>query len=366
MRARLTGLHKATKRLSGGRVAIYAYAFRGGPLVARVEAGSLFAANRLMELELGRAGTAAKIEEARAPLRRTEDKRFVKGLIYAFKASPEWAKMGRSSQVEYSRYLKAFDAEFGDLPVNAFGSERAKTELLEWRDQWADRPRAADYAIQTVGRLFKWARGRGLASARPTDDVERLHEADRSDVIWSDEDIAAIVAKASREVGWAVQLAAETGLRMGDLLELPRSALTAQAIVWKTSKRKRQVVVPLTPSAKALIKAMPVRALTVLTNSRGEPWTPSGFKTMFAKAKAEAGITGLRFHDLRGTAATRLFIAGSPKRDIATIMGWSEAAVDALLTKYVSADAVALDLLSRMNQKRAAQTDDKPTIQSKS
>lgn len=31
----LVGLHKATKRLSDGRVAIYAYAFRGGDMVAR-------------------------------------------------------------------------------------------------------------------------------------------------------------------------------------------------------------------------------------------------------------------------------------------------------------------------------------------
>ena len=84
---------------------------------------------------------------------------------------------------------------------------------------------------------------------------------------------------------------------------------------------------------------------------------------MFRRAKTDAGITGLRFHDLRGTAATRLFLAGSPKRDIATIMGWAEPAVGALLTKYVSGDAVALDLLSRMNQKRAAQTDDKPVSQ---
>jgi integrase len=81
---------------------------------------------------------------------------------------------------------------------------------------------------------------------------------------------------------------------------------------------------------------------------------------MIREARIAAGITGLRLHDLRGTAATRLFLAGSPKRDIATIMGWSEQVVDALLTKYVSGDAVALDLLSRMNQKPAPQTGDKP------
>jgi len=350
-------------------VAVYAYAFRGGPLVARVEAGSLVAANRAMELELGSAGVAAKIQEARAPIRRTDDKRFVSGLIYAFKASPEWAKIAKTSQTEYSRYLKAFSDEFGRMKVSAFESDRAKTALLDWRDQWSDRPRAADYAMQSVGRLFKWARGRGLAQARPTDDVERLYSGNRSDLIWTEDDIKTLLAVASREIGLAVRLAAETGLRMGDLLDLPWGAIGNHGIVWRTAKRGRQVIVPLTPEAHAILKEIETpkkRALVVLTNSRGNQWTVDGFKTMFGKAKATSGLTGLHFHDLRGTAATRLFLAGSPKRDIATIMGWSEAAVDALLTKYVSGDAVALDLLSRMNQKRAAQTDDKPGLQENS
>lgn len=366
MRARLTGLHKATKRLSGGRVAIYAYAFRGGPLVARVEDGSLLAANRAMERALGSPDVATKIQEARAPIRRSDDKRYINGLIYAFKASPEWTKIARTSQAEYSRYLQAFDDEFGRMTVSVFESERAKTALLDWRDQWADRPRAADYAMQSVGRLFKWARGRGLTKARPTEDVERLYAGNRSDVIWTEDDMARLLAVASPEIGLAARLAAETGLRMGDLLMLPWGAIGAHGIVWSTAKRKRQVIVPLTPEAHAILREIATpqkKALVVLTNSRGKPWSTDGFKTMFGKAKAAAGLKGLHFHDLRGTAATRLFLAGSPKRDIATIMGWSEAAVDALLTKYVSGDAVALDLLSRMNQKRAAQTDDKPVLQ---
>lgn len=360
VRARLSGLHKATKRLSGGRVAIYAYAFRGGPLVVRAEGGSLVAANRAMEEALGQPGVSAKIEDARRPIRRTDDKRFVRGLIYAFKASPEWAKIAPSSQAEYTRYLTSFEGEFGEMTVAAFDHPEAKVALLEWRDQWAAKPRAADYAMQSVGRLFKWARGRGMTQARPTEDVERLYNADRSDVIWTASDLEKLLAVASREIGIAVRLAAETGLRMGDLINLPWGAVGDHGIVWRTSKRGRQVVVPLTPEAKAILSTMPKKALVVLTNSRGKPWTRDGFKTMFGKAKAEAGLTGLHFHDLRGTAATRLFIAGSPKRDIAKIMGWAEAAVDALLTKYVSGDAVALDLLSRMNQKPAAQTDDKP------
>jgi len=362
VRARLSGLHKATKRLSGGRVAVYAYAFRGGDLIARAEGGNLAAANLAMERELGKRETLDRLDKARQPVKRTDDKAFVRGLIYAFKASPEWAKLGKSSQTAYAHYLKSFDAEFGDWKVALFDRLESKTDLLDWRDEWADTPRAADYAMQTVGRLFKWSRGRGLTQAKPTEDVPRLHRADRSDIIWSDADIAAFCAKASTELGWAIRLAAETGMRLGDLVSLTWSAIGSEGIVWRTSKKGRQALIPLTPGARTLLGEIPKRSTIVLTNTKKRPWTKDGLKTMILEAKRDAGLTGIRFHDVRGTAATRLYIAGAPKADIALIMGWSEKDVDALLTKYVSGDAVALDLMSRMNQKRAAQTGDKPVL----
>lgn len=360
MRARLVGLHKATKRLSGGRVAIYVYAFRGGPMIAKAEGRTLADANAMMERLLGQAATLDALDRARRPATAPQDRAYVRGLIAAFRASPEWAKLGESSRREYGRYLDSFDAEFGDWRVRLFEKPETKTDLLEWRDEYADRPRAADYAVQSVGRLFAWARGRGLTGARPTEDVPRLYDADRADMIWTDDDLVKVIAKATPEVGHAVRLAAEIGLRTGDLLRLTWGAVGQHGIVRRTNKRGRQAVIPITPSARLVLAGIPRRGPIVLANSSGVPWSLGGFKTMFRRAKIEAGLTDLHFHDLRGTACTRLYIAGSPKRDLATIFGWSEDAVDALLTKYVSGDAVALDLLSRMKHERHLQTDDKP------
>lgn len=299
-------------------------------------------------------------EKARTVIRAWQDRRYVSGLVAAFKASPEWQNLGPSSRREYARYLDSFSAEFGDWRVALFAKPETKVDLVDWRDEYADRPRAADCAMQSVGRLFKWARGRGLTDARPTEDVERLYRSDRADIIWTDDDIAALLKKATPEVGHAVRLVAEIGLRTGDLLRLTWSDVGQHGIVRRTSKRGRQAVIPLTAAARKALAGIPRRAPVVLTNSRGVPWTTGGFKTMFREAKIAAGLQRLHFHDFRGTACTRLFIAGSPKRDLATIFGWSEETVDALLTKYVSGDAVALDLLSRMKQEPETQTGDKP------
>lgn len=362
MRARLTGLHKATKRLAGGRVAVYAYAFRGGPLVARADAGSLEEANRRLERELGTRKTLDAIESARRPIRTSESRAYIRGLILAFKASPEWTKLGKSSQTAYAYYLKDFEAEFGDWKVSLFERPETKVDLIDWRDEWADTPRAADYALQSVGRLFKWARGRGLSAARPTDDVERLHDSDRSDIIWTEADLSAILAECSREVGWAIRLAAETGLRLGDVCRLTWAAIGSEGTVWKTGKRGRQALVPHTPAMRALLKEVPKRSPIFLTNTRGKPWTVDGLKTMIRDAKREAGIKGKHFHDLRGTAITRVYLVLPDPDALARIYGWDRESVDVLLAKYVNGDQVALDLLARMNQKPAPQTGHKPGL----
>lgn len=69
----------------------------------------------------------------------------------------------------------------------------------------------------------------------------------------------------------------------------------------------------------------------ILLNSNGQPWTESGFRASWRKACIAAGITDLTFHDLRGTAVTRLARAGCTVPEIATITGHSLRDVGAIL-----------------------------------
>jgi len=59
----------------------------------------------------------------------------------------------------------------------------------------------------------------------------------------------------------------------------------------------------------------------ILTNARGIAWTADGFRTSWGKARKAANITGVTFHDLRGTAVTRLALAGCSVPEIASITG---------------------------------------------
>ena len=85
----------------------------------------------------------------------------------------------------------------------------------------------------------------------------------------------------------------------------------------------QRVVIPVGAPLKAALDATPKRSPIILTNSDGKPWTPDGFRASWGKACKPAGVVGVTFHDLRGTAVTRLALAGCTEAEIATITGHS-------------------------------------------
>lgn len=82
---------------------------------------------------------------------------------------------------------------------------------------------------------------------------------------------------------------------------------------------------------KAVLDAEPRRAVTILTTQAGLTWTPDGFGASWRKAARKAGINGLTFHDLRGTAVPRVALAVCTVPEIATITGHSIRDVQSIL-----------------------------------
>ena len=56
-------------------------------------------------------------------------------------------------------------------------------------------------------------------------------------------------------------------------------------------------------------------------NKKGLPWTADGFRSSWRKACKAVGIVGVTFNDLRGTAVTRLALAGCTEAEIIAITG---------------------------------------------
>ena len=75
-------------------------------------------------------------------------------------------------------------------------------------------------------------------------------------------------------------------------------------------------------------------AVTILVTSEGKPWTPNGFRSSWRKACAKAGVVGVTFHDLRGTAVTRLALCGCTEPEIATFTGHTLSDVRSILESH--------------------------------
>src|SRR5207244_11832511 len=76
------------------------------------------------------------------------------------------------------------------------------------------------------------------------------------------------------------------------------------------------------------------RSTMILTTADGKPWTAAGFRASWRKACVRAGVKGVTFNDLRGTAVTRLALAECTEAEIATITGHSLRDVRSILDAH--------------------------------
>ncbi|WP_296524706.1 hypothetical protein [Rhodoplanes sp.] len=94
------------------------------------------------------------------------------------------------------------------------------------------------------------------------------------------------------------------------------------------------MLIPVVAPLKVALDASPKRSTIILANSTGQPWTEHGFRSSWRKACAKAGVVGVTFNDLRGTAVTRLAIAECTEAEIATITGHALRDVSSILDAH--------------------------------
>lgn len=306
MRVRLKGLNTVRTRLANGSTVTYRYAWKGGP---RLD---------------GEPGTPEFLASYHAAVasRRPQVRGVLLSLMQGYQASEDF-RSGLSAQTraDYVRQIKIIEAAFADFPIAALADKRARAEFLEWRDRLAQRSRRqADYAWTVLARILSWSVKRGLIEVNPCERGGRLYRGTRAEKVWSAADEAAFLAKAPPHLHLALILALWTGQRQGDLLRLTWHAYDGARIRLQQSKTGARVVIPVGAPLKAALDAAE-RHPTVLATMEGRAWTSDGFHASWRKACAKAGVTGVTFNDLRGTAVTRLALAGCTEAEIATITG---------------------------------------------
>lgn len=335
--AKLPGLHRVKSR---GR--IYYYAWRGGPRIgAPFNTPEFLAEFAALKAEQRRLGTGP------------EDKHLFGTWITLYKASHDYRELSDATKRVWGPWLDRVRDHFGPLSLRQFDRPQIRADIRRWRDQWRDTPRTADYAKQVLSRVLSYAVAEGELSLNPCRGIPNIYRDDRSDIIWTNDDLARFCAVASPEIARAARLASLTGLRKKDLLALSWSRVGALTIDVATSKSRgrRRAEIPITPALSGLLGTIPRgNATTVLTSSAGTPWTLGGFGASWRKAFIRAWPEGkdLHFHDLRGTAATNFYAADLTLKEIAKILGLSPHKVERILDRYVKRDELVRRVVQRL------------------
>jgi integrase len=365
------GVHFVPHPTAKEAIRWYVYAWRGGGPLIKISEGAdkpILSATDIQRI----------LEEWRLkdnPVPPTLKHMTLGTLADAWQASSSWTSMASNTKRTWGSALRAIVAEFGEKPVLLFYDSRMLCYILEWRKKQAKHACATDNKIEVFRSLLAFG---SIALGEPKnilDGVPKLYRGNtRPDIIWLPTELEKIVAAAKSEgkpaLAMAILLAAETGLRQADIVRFRKSHVIDGVIALKASKpsrRKRRFVsIPVLPSLVALLKkieALPRAhgATTVLVDDNGKPWSAARLGKAFSRLRNKLYIVHLvktprakprkiakHFHDLRGTFATKLVLAGHSDADIADVMGWSPTKVARIRATYVPQGAKAKAMAVKM------------------
>lgn len=317
MEAKLVGVHRVRKPLKDGSVATYYYAWRGGPRIK------------------SKPGTKAFTQEF---VRLTKDRpaettdQTIGHLLKDYLASADFQKLRPSTKRDYERIAGAIRVKFGAFPLAALAAKGARKVFLGWRDTMRDAPRSADMHIVVLARLFSWAKDREEISRNPLEGVEKLHSGSRKDKVWMPSQLDLLLTKATPHIVAVAKVALWTMQRQGDVLTMPTIAYDGGRLWITQGKTGERVCVRPAEEIVPLLDAAKDRQ-RILVNSYGQNWTSSGFRASWRRELKRLKITGVTFHDLRGTGITYAYVNGMDIERIAEISGHSKAECEAIIRK---------------------------------
>lgn len=180
-------------------------------------------------------------------------------------------------------------------------------------------PATINRHLAALRTALAYAAGQGHEHRDPMAGVDLLKEAHRTRTA-SDEELEDLLASADPELALAIVLGVETGARLGELADLRWNQIDTRARMIRLDAVDTKTGMPRSvPLSKAAARAL----ATAERRSDGSVFASksSALSVRFHKLTKQLGIEGLRFHDLRRTAATRLRRAGVDLLTIASITG---------------------------------------------
>jgi integrase len=227
-------------------------------------------------------------------------------------------------------------AEFHALRAGPWLEQRRASEAVQaaaamvqdMRGHYA--PATINRSLGALKKALALAWERGMTPENYGARVKRLPENNARDVALTLKQVKEIASHASQQVRAAIWIAIYTGCRRGEILALQpedigKTELTIRAGNTKTLRTR---TVPIIKQLKPWLKVVPF-AINF-----------EGLKTGFRRARVDAGLPHVTFHDLRRSCGTLMVQAGVDLYVVSKLLGHSSVAVTQKRYAYLQVEQV--------------------------
>jgi integrase len=197
---------------------------------------------------------------------------------------------------EVTRHLKMYSAPLHSRPVELI-TLRDVADLLTKLDT-SSGSTTTNRVRSTLSAVFSWAMREELALSNPVANTNKRDEHPRDRVLSNDEIERIWNATGDDAFGTIIKLLILTGQRRSEISELRWSEIGADAIQLPSerAKNRRAHVIPLAPTARALLEKSP-------RNGEGVFKSPA-WSTCKDELDKRSGVSNWVIHDIRRSVAT--------------------------------------------------------------
>jgi integrase len=271
----------------------------------------------------------AELAKVRAKDRGTErpepepERHTISDMVDAYFASPRFAEKKPTTQREYLRDLREFQAELGHINPDDLKSHH----LARVRDAMADTPAKANKALKVVGALYSWGRETGwVMGANPANGIPKLEVGEHKP--WPQEALDAFPEALPPDLARCCMMGLYTGQRLGDVLAMHRNAVEGSSLWVKQEKTGKELLIPLHSAIRDLVLAAPG---FICPKVDGKRFTTDQFHAALGRAREklpkDSPLRSAVFHGLRKNATANLLEAGCSEAEVSSITGMSLAMV---------------------------------------
>jgi integrase/recombinase XerD len=263
----------------------------------------------------------------------------------------------RNTLLAYGRDLDhfgAFAAARGERPAAA--SAATLHEYMAGLAADGLSPRSAARRLSCLRQFFLFLLREGVREDDPTTLLETPRLPRRLPRFLSEAEVDALLAAAATLperhgalAAAAFELLYSTGLRVSELLALPRSALTGRAeLLHIRGKGGRERIVPLSRAARAaalaLIEHSPASKHLFPGRNPAKTLTRQGFDLIVRETAMAAGIDPARLspHVLRHSFASHMLARGADLRSLQMLLGHADIATTQIYTHVLHERLTAL------------------------